>query len=69
MQTTDPVCGMQIDSERAVGQTEWKGTTYYFCSAGCQNAFERYPSRFAAPPDSGETRATGEGVAAERRGR
>ena len=29
---TDPVCGMNIDSEEAAGTIEYEGKTYYFCS-------------------------------------
>jgi xanthine dehydrogenase accessory factor len=40
----DPVCGMTV----AVGpnsiQVEHDGVTYYFCGAGCRQAFEREPS-------------------------
>ena len=30
----DPVCGMDIEPETAAGTSEYKGQTYYFCSAG-----------------------------------
>ncbi len=56
MQVTDPVCGMRIDAERAVGQAEWNGTTYYFCGTGCHAAFEREPARFAESEDGARTR-------------
>jgi YHS domain-containing protein len=32
---TDPVCGMEIDSEAAAASEEYQGKTYYFCSEGC----------------------------------
>lgn len=43
---TDPVCGMRIDSEEAVGTAEYQGTTYYFCSQPCRDAFVADPSEY-----------------------
>jgi hypothetical protein len=31
MQVTDPVCGMTIESEKAVACEVWRGQTYYLC--------------------------------------
>jgi len=39
-QATDPVCGMSVDVGAGTRSTRRDGTTYYFCSAGCQQAFE-----------------------------
>ncbi|NDL59677.1 heavy metal translocating P-type ATPase [Phytoactinopolyspora mesophila] len=36
---TDPVCGMRIDPASAEISAEHGGTTYWFCSAGCLDAF------------------------------
>ena len=35
----DPICGMVVDKATAL-MTERAGRRYYFCSAGCQRAFE-----------------------------
>ena len=35
----DPVCGMTISPEDAVGHVDYKGQTYYFCSQGCVDQF------------------------------
>ena len=43
---TDPVCGMQVDPQQAAGTSEYQGTTYYFCSAGCKRQFEKDPAQF-----------------------
>jgi uncharacterized membrane protein YraQ (UPF0718 family)/YHS domain-containing protein len=43
---TDPVCGMTVDREKAAGTTEVAGATYYFCSAGCLQAFEAEPETY-----------------------
>jgi Cu(I)/Ag(I) efflux system membrane fusion protein len=45
----DPVCGMQVSVEEAVaaGRTsEHRGRTYYFCSDGCRETFEKAPQKF-----------------------
>ncbi|QEG37666.1 heavy metal translocating P-type ATPase [Bythopirellula goksoeyrii] len=39
-QATDPICGMQVDTETALSLTE-DGTTHYFCSAGCRDRFAK----------------------------
>jgi Cu+-exporting ATPase len=45
----DPVCGMTISPEAAVGHREHQGRTYYFCSQGCLQKFTDDPGRFVAP--------------------
>ena len=45
---TDPVCGMQIESDDAAGTTEYKGKTYYFCSQSCFDAFKADPASYVA---------------------
>ena len=42
----DVVCGMKIESDHAPHRTEYKGQTFYFCSLGCKNQFEREPERY-----------------------
>ncbi len=37
--TTDPVCGMKVDRDKAL-RSEAGGQTHYFCSEHCQHAFE-----------------------------
>src|ERR1041385_8439525 len=44
----DPVCGMTIDSEKAIAHARFGGETYYFCSTECHRAFEADPARFSA---------------------
>jgi len=39
----DPVCGMTISPEDAVGEVEHKGQTYYFCSQSCLDRFRATP--------------------------
>ena len=43
----DPVCGMDVDLKEAVGKSEHKGETYYFCGPGCKKDFDRNPEKYA----------------------
>ncbi|HEV7642607.1 MAG TPA: heavy metal translocating P-type ATPase [Pyrinomonadaceae bacterium] len=45
----DPVCGMTVTPETAVGSFLYKGKTYYFCAAGCLNKFKQNPEYYLAP--------------------
>jgi P-type Cu+ transporter len=57
----DPVCGMTIEEEDAVGTHQHNGVTYYFCNPGCLERFQNDPDEFlapaanAAPPPAGAT--------------
>ncbi len=42
----DPVCGMDVTPESAAGKSEYKGQTYYFCSAGCKKSFDENPEKY-----------------------
>jgi YHS domain-containing protein len=37
----DPICGMAVDTTSATATAERGGVTYYFCSLGCRQRFER----------------------------
>ena len=43
----DEVCRMQVDPAKAVGTSEYKGKTYYFCSKGCKTKFDANPAQYA----------------------
>lgn len=45
--TKDPVCGMNVDEQKAAASTTFDGKTYYFCSAGCKATFESAPASYA----------------------
>ena len=47
----DPVCGMSVDPEHAEYRSFQKGETYYFCSAGCKETFDRDPAKYLRKPD------------------
>lgn len=43
----DPICGMNVDENKAAGTAVYKGKTYYFCSAHCKAQFENAPEKYA----------------------
>ncbi len=45
----DPVCNMDVDPTTAAGSSEYKGQTYYFCSAGCVKRFNADPEKYLSP--------------------
>ncbi|HEX7810181.1 MAG TPA: HAD-IC family P-type ATPase, partial [Thermoanaerobaculia bacterium] len=47
-EVVDPVCGMTISKDDAVGSSEHDGTTYYFCSIGCKTKFGANPATYAS---------------------
>jgi len=53
----DPVCGMTVVKANAKGTFDYKGTTYYFCSTGCKEAFAKDPDKYLAAQAKGEEKA------------
>lgn len=49
----DPVCGMEVDPQTAAGQSDYQGTTYYFCSLTCKRDFDNDPARYVGQAQSG----------------
>ncbi len=55
----DPVCGMQVDPQRAAGMRTVGGSNFFLCSTNCLEKFDREPERYAQqpvntePPESG----------------
>ncbi len=47
----DPVCGMAIDPGTARWTLDHAGTTFYFCSEGCQQRFRANRHRYVGPAD------------------
>ncbi len=43
----DPVCGMTVVKARAAATFDYKGSTYYFCSTSCKDAFAKDPAKYA----------------------
>jgi Cu+-exporting ATPase len=46
----DPVCGMEIEPAKAVATRLVGGTTLFFCSPTCLEAFDRNPTAYAHDP-------------------
>jgi Cu+-exporting ATPase len=49
----DPVCGMTVDTATAEYRSFRNGEAYYFCSAGCKEAFDKDPAKFATAGTKG----------------
>jgi xanthine dehydrogenase accessory factor len=45
-QITDPVCGMAVSAGPDALRLDHAGVTYYFCGAGCRQAFEQDPAAY-----------------------
>jgi P-type Cu+ transporter len=46
VEVTDPVCGMTISPQDAVGHVDHGGQTYYFCSQSCLEQFRAAPETY-----------------------
>ena len=42
----DPVCGMEVDSDRTDLVATHAGCRYYFCAEACRKAFESKPDQY-----------------------
>jgi len=54
MAMKDPVCGMMVEEESAAATSEYKGKTYYFCSAGCKASFDQDPDKYLNGEEMGD---------------
>jgi len=52
----DPVCGMTVDPHQTAHRSVHDGQTYYFCSAGCKESFDKDPGKYLSRP--GVTRSS-----------
>lgn len=43
---TDPVCGMQVDDQKAPAKSQHKGQDYYFCATDCKKKFDQQPEQY-----------------------
>jgi NADH-dependent peroxiredoxin subunit F len=48
--TRDPVCHMEVAPEQAATSRRSGEETYWFCSSGCAEQFERDPTRYLSAP-------------------
>ena len=42
----DPVCGMQVSTDKAAASSEHSGKQYYFCGNGCAQKFTAHPEQY-----------------------
>ena len=52
-QSVDPICGMTVDARGTRYFSEYEGRTYYFCSAGCKQEFDKQPGAHRIPSPLG----------------
>ncbi len=45
-QAIDPVCGMTVETTSAKAKLDHRGSTYYFCCAGCASKFQADPEKY-----------------------
>ena len=48
LEAIDPVCGMSVEPSKADYISEYRGEKYYFCCAGCKQAFDAHPENHLA---------------------
>jgi YHS domain-containing protein len=58
----DPVCGMTVKKSEAKVTYDYKGTTYYFCSTGCKEAFAKEPEKYLAKDEQKSSQASAMGM-------
>jgi Cu+-exporting ATPase len=46
----DPICGMEVEPNKAAGKHEYNGQPYYFCSNHCLAKFKEDPKKFLKSP-------------------
>jgi YHS domain-containing protein/uncharacterized membrane protein YraQ (UPF0718 family) len=61
--TIDPVCGMTVEPAHAAATVEHGGTSVYFCSTGCRDAFVADPDRYPTPRPDAPHNVAGQGHA------
>jgi len=44
--TKDPVCGKQVDQNKALATSSHNGQKYSFCGQECKNKFDQQPERY-----------------------
>jgi xanthine dehydrogenase accessory factor len=47
IEARDPICGMTVDTARARHSADFAGRRFFFCCAGCKQAFDQQPEKYA----------------------
>ena len=50
----DPVCGMEVETDRAAATVNYRTRNYYFCAEACAAAFRADPEQFLRAGRAGE---------------
>lgn len=48
LEDRDPICGMTVDPGKARHKSEYSGRYFFFCCAGCKQAFDQQPEKYVA---------------------
>jgi P-type Cu+ transporter len=48
----DPVCGKQVDEQKAPATSTHNGERYAFCGQDCKNKFDQNPDRYSQSKQS-----------------
>lgn len=51
----DPVCGMDIQQNKAAAHVDYKGKIYYFCSVSCRDKFNASPQAYVQKEQGGHS--------------
>lgn len=51
----DPVCGMTVDSEKALYKIGYQNQQYFFCSQHCLESFKQKPNKYLDPQQQNES--------------
>ena len=52
--TKDPVCGMQVDENKGLPQSNYQGKQYTFCGNDCKQKFDRNPQQYIGQQQGGQ---------------
>jgi xanthine dehydrogenase accessory factor len=47
VEAKDPICGMMVDQSQARYKSQYQGSWFYFCCAGCKQKFDQEPAKHA----------------------
>ncbi len=50
----DPVCGMDVNEDKAAATSVYRGKTYYFCAIGCKKKFDEHPKTYLKTAEGAE---------------
>lgn len=51
MMVKDPVCGMELDLDKAFAKRTQDGRKFHFCSPECLEQFDEQPEKYAFPEE------------------